>query len=204
MISLDPKIWGPKVWDLLFFISLHVDLNIHIELVRDVFFHLNFILPCESCQKHFLEHRVKINPFKFIHKSDKLSAAEWVWMLKDMVNQEIGKSSIEFSLVYNKYISFTPIFPESILLDLCYMLWMSTEDKKSMSVFQQVLKLISTIQTLSFLKNDNAVCNEAYFHTKHNEILVNNGKQEIDINTFKTQYKNAVKVVPKKINVKRK
>lgn len=87
-LHMEPAIWGPKMWDVLFSCAFRLPRERAIEL----FGVMKDLIPCPRCRRHYQSHheRVAIGttqdaPFR------------WLWTIRDMVNQTLGQRSLAFT-----------------------------------------------------------------------------------------------------------
>jgi len=94
MSSLDPSIWGRKTWFL-----LHCLTFLAKEDLPELFYHLQFILPCEKCRHSYKEHLEKL-PIP----TTKKDFPKWLIQVHNRVNLSIGKKeeNVEDLLIYWK------------------------------------------------------------------------------------------------------
>ena len=101
--SLDPNVWGSFMWDLLFYIAFRIDLKKNMAALQRLFNLLETVLPCSHCRRHYAIHKKRVSPLKTIQKSDSESAAKWLWIIHDMVNQELGKICISYETLVKRH-----------------------------------------------------------------------------------------------------
>ena len=146
-ISMDPNVWGPPMWDLLFFIALKSDLDTNITEIQMLFSLLAYVLPCSSCRKHYSMYKQEVPPTTSIKKSNKLSAAQWLWTIHDMVNQNLGKICISFDKVIKKQSTITFITSDLIVFDLFVM--MIKGCKKTNKVIEAIDIICKLLENIS-------------------------------------------------------
>lgn len=98
---MDPAIWGPKTWDVLFVAALNLDpseVAPLVELYAEC-------LPCVHCRRSFAVYRGQMPCESMSGSRDSLF--KWVWAMHDMVNQKLGKPSLTMDRARRRYQSFS-------------------------------------------------------------------------------------------------
>ena len=94
--------WGPKFWDFLTTIAFSYPDNPSYEektAMLNLFLSLPQILPCKLCGEHCYENLIKSPP----QVDNKDSLTRWLVNFHNMVNNELGKPSIDYDIVKAKY-----------------------------------------------------------------------------------------------------
>jgi hypothetical protein len=90
-----PTIWGPILWNTMHIISLGYPDNptADIQEAASSFYRsLTSLIPCPICREHYKNHLTTTPPAT----ESKKALIEWVWMIHNKVNQDLGKSEISF------------------------------------------------------------------------------------------------------------
>ena len=95
--GLDPEIWGPLFWDMLFMISFRANesCNTHLHKLLQL---LDFVIPCSDCRKSYMLFRQNEVSIPTTYE-DPLWAAKWIWVVHDYVNQKLSKPCISFEVL---------------------------------------------------------------------------------------------------------
>jgi len=95
---MPPEMWGPYGWTFLGYVALGFPEHATLEdrLAYEEFFNnLWKVLPCKKCSDNYLRHLGEVPPVeKYMTSGTKLF--EWVWMVHNIVNKELGKPQISF------------------------------------------------------------------------------------------------------------
>lgn len=104
---MNPSYWGPSTWDYLHALSFTYPIEpTFSEKIRFKNHYENFLLPCITCQDHFLLIIKKIKIDSYL--KTKLDLAYWVFLVHNEVNKTLGKKNTPTFLdVKNKYIRHT-------------------------------------------------------------------------------------------------
>lgn len=111
---VDPNVWGPPLWDLLFTLAFRSPLA-NREVLIELFSMLEKVIPCQHCRRSYTVYAKQVRP---ITKSQPESAALWLWTVHDMVNQKLGKIAIDFEKLQKRHQSFTLLTNDLVAVDL--------------------------------------------------------------------------------------
>ena len=67
---MDPELWGPPIWSLLFSISFRAKAE-DISDISEILKLLEKLVPCPSCRAHYVVNKKKVGPTITTHKFDK-------------------------------------------------------------------------------------------------------------------------------------
>lgn len=98
------SIWGPSAWRFLHAISFaypEKPTREHKDAVRSLLLSLRSLLPCEWCQKHFMEEMEHTNFETIIESRDALS--KWLVDFHNKVNVRLGKSLYDYSKAKHEF-----------------------------------------------------------------------------------------------------
>ena len=116
---MDPNVWGPPLWDMLFTICFKVPKTSEtIADLQQLFVLLEKVIPCSNCRRSYAMYRKEVKPTSSIRTSDANSAAVWLWTIHDMVNQKLGKICISFDKLQKRHASTTFITHDVVVLDI--------------------------------------------------------------------------------------
>lgn len=100
-VAMDPAIWGPKSWDVLFVSALRMEPAAVVPLIEAY----AECLPCIHCRRSFKMYQKQMPCESMSDTSDNLF--RWIWVMHDMVNQKLGKQSLSFDKTRRRYTSFS-------------------------------------------------------------------------------------------------
>ena len=139
-MQMDPNVWGPPLWDLLFTLAFR---SADVKNIAELFRLLEKVIPCQHCRRSYA---VMMNQHKLTLITDAQdSAAVWLWTVHDMVNQKLGKVAINFEVLKKKHKSFLALTSDLLVVDLLGMMTFVAKDEY-VSVF--AAKLIDLLRTL--------------------------------------------------------
>ena len=146
--SIDPNVWGPMTWDLLFFIAFHYDNNdkTQYKKLQQLFHLLETMLPCSHCRRHYALNKKEVPPLTTIKKGDPDSAPAWLWILKDMNHQVLGKVCIDYMTLKKKHKGLTCIVSDLNMMDtILFMFLTSKQRTKTCEGINVILELLESI-----------------------------------------------------------
>jgi hypothetical protein len=104
MNSIDPSIWGPNFWNVLYYIAYSCPkvLGPLKQLQYYNFFKsLTVTLPCESCRLHYKQYFVSNSIYKVLRKKP-VALSSWVLKLHNTINARIGKQPVTIKKMHKK------------------------------------------------------------------------------------------------------
>lgn len=159
---MDSTTWGSPLWDLLFTLTYHHPNEKHEEFNK-LFFSLMFVLPCAECQKSYIKFVTKKNPIKIC--SDDEYYSKWLWTVKDMVNQKLGKPYVSYSVAKKKYGHFCSLTNETTTIQLLLIMSEACE----IANHEHLMNFSKSISILGTDVFDNAFC-EKLFNLKTGDL----------------------------------
>jgi hypothetical protein len=99
---MNPNIWGPPMWISLHTITLNYPDNptpCQQKMIREFFWNLQYVLPCEMCRNHYAE-MIRTHP---PDTKDKKSLVYWLIDRHNQVNERLGKRIYSYEEVLKKY-----------------------------------------------------------------------------------------------------
>lgn len=111
-MGLEPTIWGPSAWATIHLICLGAPDVFQGEQLsyRKFFDSLPYVLPCEKCRSHLLEHLEKHTMDGALAGGRKTLFA-WSVELHNIVNKSLGKPSMTVEDALKFWSSYTPNQP---------------------------------------------------------------------------------------------
>lgn len=113
--SIDPNVWGPPLWDLLFSLIFRSDEKSVADL-QHIFVLLEKVMPCSHCRRSYALYRKQLRPTSVVTDTD--SAALWLWTIHDMVNQKLGKICISYDKLVKRHRAHAILTNDLIVIDL--------------------------------------------------------------------------------------
>lgn len=106
---MDPSIWGPLAWQLIFDINWgvclarnssggsgsnstpRVDMVLVDAAVNSFYNSLQYLLPCKYCRESYREYLKSMGSVNTMDQNDCTAALKWAYNLKNKVNDKLGK-----------------------------------------------------------------------------------------------------------------
>jgi hypothetical protein len=106
MQNINPKIWGPPMWDSLFYIAFsYPEINpskIEKENIYNYLISIGEILPCENCRIHF-RNNLKENPLTEQILASRKNIILWLLSIKNNISISKQESEMTYDMIINKY-----------------------------------------------------------------------------------------------------
>lgn len=192
--GMDPNVWGPPMWDLLFTLCFKCDAPTCSETLIGVLDALEVILPCPDCRRSYKKHRQMLQSTS----SQEMPIAKWLWKIHDMVNAKLGKICISFERLEARHKSMTCLTNDFAIVDLFAIASMSADASATRDAFAKVLGLLAQINE----------CDNAYFrlpqmwtetgsfwgslHATKVALYESHGMRPQTLEAFEAQYKEAI------------
>ena len=198
-ISLDPNVWGPEFWDILFYISFYVNLSKHFHEMHSLFHLLEVMLPCSHCRRHYAVYKKQIPPVTNVKKTDRDSPSIWLWMIHDMVNQNLGKICISYEKLVKKHKSFTCMVSDMNMFDTFVFIWMTSRNNPKvfdgMNLMRTLLHTIRPFKVCQVLEHklNPSLTYEILWHAR-NDLLDFYGYESVSLGEMKAMYESAIAV----------
>ena len=103
---MDPQLWGPAMWQVLYGCSFELENQQMIGLILT----LEHILPCTHCKKSISAYLRTLPPTLGIDNS-KHSSARFIWAIKDRVNRKLGTKTM---LPFSAHCARHEVFPQPV------------------------------------------------------------------------------------------
>lgn len=111
--------WGPAGWQFLHSVTFSYPTNPTVqekEQFKQFFQQLKYVLPCPSCREHYADGIEKTVPIdKYLDSRESLT--QWLWKLHNSVNERLGKPTVSYESVKQKYESMQGICQRSMAND---------------------------------------------------------------------------------------
>ncbi len=137
---MDPNVWGPPLWDMLFTLAFKCDKKCAIDM-QHIAYLLEKIMPCSHCRRSYILYKKQLKPTTVITPEHPNSAALWLWSIHDMVNQKLGKICISFEKLQKRHAAITSITHDLLIFDIFVILTLSVKD----SMRQYVVDFINCV-----------------------------------------------------------
>ena len=145
--SIDPNLWGPSLWDILFYIAFNVNLATHCRQIHELFHLLEIMLPCSGCRRHYAVYKKEIPAVTKINRKSPDSAAEWLWIIHNLVNKNLGKISIDFDTLKKKHSHFACMVSDLTVFDIIVDIWMGSSLNK-LKVSAGIITMLSLLESI--------------------------------------------------------
>jgi hypothetical protein len=154
--SIDPNVWGPAFWDMLFSFSFRCDPSLCKDHFVALYRILGNVLPCHHCRKSYLHQLSKIDTATITSEPE--SASDWLWRMHDIVNAKLGKICISYDKLFKKHSSLTLISHDLHIFDMfAFMALASSEENRPF-----VIQAISIISRLASNANQSSTSTIQY------------------------------------------
>lgn len=124
MINLNPTVWGPHAWFLIDSIILSFpdkpDTELQNEL-KQFFFSLSKLLPCEKCRYHFSEY-IKKTDLINIDFSSKDKIIKWINTIHNNISQNNNGKQINIKNMLKFYDTKYNIDTKTSFIDIMYLI----------------------------------------------------------------------------------
>lgn len=98
-MGIDPTIWGPKMWTMIHLICLQAPETIDTNVGNTYYMFFSmmpYVLPCDKCREHWLDH-VRAFPLEqALGSRDKLF--RWSVQVHNLVNKSLGKPEVPYEV----------------------------------------------------------------------------------------------------------
>lgn len=148
---MESKIWGPPTWFFLHTLTFNYpDKPSYKDKSNyyDFFNKLQYILPCDICQKNYQKHlkEYPISPYL----DSKKTLVEWLVHIHNLVNKDNNKPLLTSSEVIKKYRNIY-ISGENYCHDYCRQVEKLKKEPSSKIKISKITKIIAIILTLLLL-----------------------------------------------------
>ena len=143
--NIDPNIWGPPMWNMLFTFAFALREDSLVPLQR-LFLLLEHLLPCAECRRSYIVFRARLDPGALITLSDSNSAAKWLWSIHDMVNQKLGKLAIGYEQLETRFHIFGCMTSDQHVLHILSLICIQFSSRKKEKVEMFVTCVIRLMQ----------------------------------------------------------
>ena len=127
-------------------------------------------------------------------KHDPDSAAKWLWVIHDMVNQNLGKICIDYSTLKKKHQSYSCIVHDLNILDVILFIWYSCKSKtkicQGINILLKLLKMCGKFKVTDIVFYETMSNEEILIY--RNRIHIHYGLNNVEnTETMLMQYNNA-------------
>lgn len=129
---MDPSIWGPACWRLVFTACFKLPPRRCI----DMFDALRYVLPCVHCRRSYRMYLQRLPPEAAIQATVANSAAKYCWTIKDYVNGKLGAGPLPFSLVCARHEVFSAPVSRMDVVDLLCCMATQVEDDDQVRAYE--------------------------------------------------------------------
>ena len=103
--SIDPNMWGPSGWKFIHYTALGFPDNPTEEDKQNYklfYYNLQNTLPCLKCSLNYKENIKELPIDNFLGSKEDLF--KWTVNIHNMVNNELGKTNLNYEQAFKKYI----------------------------------------------------------------------------------------------------
>ena len=143
LVQLDPNVWGPPLWDLLF--SLAFKSRAPAADWQVLFGLLEKVIPCQQCRRSYSIYRKQVQVSN-VRDDIPYSAALWLWTIHDMVNQKLGKICISYDKLEKRHKATSMITHDFLIVDVFCMLALTSKGSHVKAFIEQIVKIMSSVQ----------------------------------------------------------
>lgn len=115
---MDPTVWGPALWNVVFEVAAHAPR----ELAFELFDEMRGFIPCEYCRSSYRSYHAQLQPVQTVE------ALDWIWTVRDMVNQKLGKPYLPVSRLESRMAAFPHSVSPLTVFDVLLMLFRHATD----------------------------------------------------------------------------
>ena len=155
--AMDPNVWGPPLWDLLFTIAFKSHSTAeNVSDLQHLFILLEKVMPCSHCRRSYAMYRKEVKPTTVIRVNDPNSAAVWLWTIHDMVNQKLGKICISYDRLERRHRSTAFIAHDLLVVDILTIVALSVKAQSrhhAISFIQVICRLLSRMSPFYQIKS---------------------------------------------------
>lgn len=143
--GMDPAIWGPPLWDILFTCAIKIRTVDDQILFTRVIQHVRWLLPCANCRTSFNAYLDQY-PLPCTPSCDLKVATRWLWCCKDSVNQKLKKPYRTYKEAMRRYRVFHCCTSASLVADTTCIFARNISDRHAKHVIAfegDVLRLLT-------------------------------------------------------------
>lgn len=141
---MEPAVWGPDVWRVLFAASFELPTETSVEL----FLAIRHLVPCPHCRRHYVSHCRRVPP-DAIRTDTPLAAAKWLWTIRDMVNQNVGARSVPFKHVEGRARVFEGTVAPLTVLDAAALFSLQLEGDEACRAFATAFRCLARLVAIT-------------------------------------------------------
>lgn len=137
---IDPYVWGPPLWDILFSFAYRVPVDRvpHLLTLLDA---LRSLLPCKYCRVSYAEFCARLPPVGLRRGED---VAQWLWTCKDTVNRKLEKPYVAYASVRLRYTTYQSCTSPQLVAQVLLLL-ASNVDAASLAALGQATASLSAL-----------------------------------------------------------
>ena len=199
--SMDPNIWGPCIWSILFYISVNIDLKENMQALLKLYSDIQRLLPCSHCRRHYSTYVLQIPPTKNIKTSNPTSAVEWLWTIHDMVNQNLGKYCVDYEKVIRRTKFMTCTVSDSDITDMIILVWYAGKNKeKTVLALKNMMSLLKSIHEFHVCRVFDDICkdvnvwNTSIMLQLMNRVCLHHGFKQESLDELEARIRHAIAV----------
>lgn len=152
---MDPKLWGPLMWPLLYDASYAADnAGLHHappllsgEEMRKLVEALIHVMPCRYCRESLAEFSGTEPPPLLLLGNPALGTTYWVWRLREKVNNKLGVQGLDLDRFLARLTIWTSMSDASMLWDVLFLFAKACGDDDA-SRCEQLVQFVTSLSRL--------------------------------------------------------
>ena len=141
---MDPDVWGPILWDLLFSLAFKAPKK-HSDGLVKILSLLEKVIPCQHCRRSYTMYRKQIHTIHYWRRHEHFMAL-YLWTVRDMVNQHLGRTRLEYGQLRKRHMSTSTLTNDLNILDVfCLMAW-SVNPEHVLTFVKTVVEILKDMQ----------------------------------------------------------
>ena len=135
---MEPTLWGPGLWHLLFSITWNCkDDNEFAAAKRIALVHVPLLLPCKLCQNHYVRNNASLTR-RLGQPKNPTELFEWLYYLKDEVNKTLRTRSIALPHFRARFATVGATLNDVLVADTLLMIAVGKENDGDDDVFVEM------------------------------------------------------------------
>ena len=144
---MEPTLWGPGLWHLLFSIAWQCHDKVLPDLLRVILYHVPTLLPCQQCQDHYVRNHLTLRK-RHGEPTTACEAFVWLYHLKDAVNKSLHTPSISLADLRQRYRTFGARLDDVLVADTLLLVAIGNEDQGNDDVFIEFCRALANLLPL--------------------------------------------------------
>ena len=145
---MEPALWGPAIWQVMFSCAWCCSSANFPVLRAFILEQMPMLIPCARCRQNFARHLNRVHKRAKGEPRSADHAFRWLWYLKDEVNLQLGRKSIRFDELVGRYVLHGGIVDDVVLGDTLVLLAISARASERDDLFIALCETLSTLLPL--------------------------------------------------------